>query len=230
MNRPLLISNLIRNAARYFRDVEIVSRMGDGSIHRYTYAACHIRTQQLANALATVGLVIGDRVATLGWNNYRHLEAYFALPGAGLVLNTINPRLHADQIVYIGGHAEAKCVLFDLTFLEQAKAISANCPGAQTFIAMCAPSEMPAQTSIKNLLCYEEFIAAASPTFDWPAFDETAASALCYTSGTTGNPKGVLYSHRSTMIHAYAEIMPDAYNISSRDTIMPVVPMYHSNA
>ncbi|WP_323380248.1 3-(methylthio)propionyl-CoA ligase [Sulfitobacter sp. F26169L] len=230
MNRPLLISSLIKNAARYFGDVEIVSRLEDGSIHRYTYGDCHTRAQQLANALAGLGLVIGDRVATLGWNNYRHLEAYFAIPGSGLVLNTINPRLHNDQIAYIAGHAEAKCVLFDLTFLDQAEAIAAECPDAKTFVAMCAPSEMPAQTSIKNLLCYDEFIAAQPDTYQWPEFDENAASTLCYTSGTTGNPKGALYSHRSTMIHSYAEVMPDAFNISSRDVIMPVVPMYHSNA
>ncbi len=161
MNRPLLISSLIRNAARYFGDVEVVSRLEDGTIHRYTYAGCHARAQQLANALAGLGLRIGDRVATLGWNNYRHLEAYFAIPGSGLVLNTINPRLHADQIVYIAGHAEAKCVLFDVSFLEQAEAIAANCTDTQTFVAMCASSEMPGKTTIANLICYEDFLAAA---------------------------------------------------------------------
>lgn len=230
MNRPLLISSLIRNASRYFSDVEIVSRLEDGSLHRYTYADCHARAQQLANALADLGLEMGDRVATLGWNNHRHLEAYFAIPGSGMVLNTINPRLHIAQIVYIAGHAEAKCVLFDLSFLEQAEAIAAGCHDAKTFVALCTLSEMPEKTTIENLICYEDFLAARSASFDWPEFDESAASALCYTSGTTGNPKGVLYSHRSTMIHSYAETMPDAFNISSRDAIMPVVPMYHSNA
>lgn len=230
MNRPLLISSLIRNADRYFGDVQVVSRLEDGSIHHYTYSDCHRRARQLANALAGLGLTIGDRVATLGWNNYRHLEAYFAIPGSGLVLNTINPRLHVDQIAYIADHAEAKCVLFDLAFLKQAETIAGECPSATHFVAMCDPSQMPEKTGIPNLICFEDFLAAASDDYEWPEFDETAASALCYTSGTTGNPKGALYSHRSTMIHSYAEVMPDAFNISSRDTIMPVVPMYHANA
>jgi acyl-CoA synthetase (AMP-forming)/AMP-acid ligase II len=230
MNRPLLISSLIRNADRYFGDVQIVSRLEDGSIHRYTYADCHGRARRLARGLTDLGLGLGDRVATLGWNTYRHLEAYFAIPGAGLVLNTINPRLHVDQIAYIADHAEASCVLFDLAFLPQAEAIAAACPTVKTFIALCARADMPQQTTIPDLICYEEFLEAASDAYDWPEFDETAASALCYTSGTTGNPKGALYSHRSTMIHSYAEVMPDAFNISSRDTILPVVPMYHANA
>ena len=230
MNRPLLISSLIRNADRYFGDVEIVSRLEDASVHRYTYSDCHRRARQLANALAGLGLELGDRVATLGWNNFRHLEAYFAVPGSGFVLNTINPRLHVDQIAYIADHADVQCVLFDLSFLSQAEAIAERCPQATNFVAMCTPTEMPEETSIANLICYENFLTAAPDALDWPEFDETAASALCYTSGTTGNPKGALYSHRSTMIHSYAEVMPDAFNISSRDTIMPVVPMYHANA
>ncbi|UXX81493.1 3-(methylthio)propionyl-CoA ligase [Roseovarius pelagicus] len=230
MNSPLLISSLIQNADRYFGDVEIVSRRGDGTIHRYGYRDCHTRARRLAAALAKLGLEIGDRIASLGWNNFRHLEAYFAVPGMGMVLNTINPKLHRDQVAYIAGHAEARCVLFDLSFLAQAETIAAQCPQALHFIAMCAPEEMPATTSIANLICYEELIAGATDRFEWPVFDETAASALCYTSGTTGPPKGVLYSHRATMIHSYAEVMPDAFNISSRDTITPVVPMYHANA
>ncbi|AUM75850.1 3-(methylthio)propionyl-CoA ligase [Paracoccus jeotgali] len=230
MSPPLLISSLIRNADRYFGDITIVSRLEDGTIHRYDYRTCHRRARQLADGLTQLGLVMGDRVASLGWNNFRHLEAYFAIPGAGLVLNTINPRLHADQVTYIAGHADAKCVLFDLSFIAQAEAIAAHCPQVQHFIAMCVPGDMPADTTIANLICYEDFIADASDQFEWPVFDETAASALCYTSGTTGEPKGALYSHRSTMIHSYAEVMPDAFNISSRDVIMPVVPMYHANA
>lgn len=230
MDQPLLISSIIRHVDRYFGDVEVVSRLPDGDIHRYTYRDCHRRARQLAKALSNLGVGVGDRVATLAWNGYRHLEAYFAVPGAGMVLHTINPRLHLDQIVYIAEHAEDQYVLFDLAFLPQAEAIAQRCPGVKGFVALCDRAELPDASVIANLLCYEDLVEGDEDDYEWPLLDEYAASGLCYTSGTTGNPKGALYSHRSTVVHSYAEVMPDAFNISSRDVLMPVVPMYHANA
>lgn len=231
MDQPLLISNIICHVDRYFGGVEVVSRLASGKLHRYTYKDCHRRARQLAQALVGLGVCMGDRVATLAWNGYRHLEAYFAIPGAGMVLHTINPRLHPDQIAYIAEHAEDQYLLFDLSFLPQAEVIAERCTAAKGFIALCSRSEMPGESKIANLICYEDLLdGVADGDFEWPIFDEYSAAGLCYTSGTTGNPKGALYSHRSTVVHSYAEVMPDAFNISSRDVLMPVVPMYHANA
>ncbi len=172
----------------------------------------------------------GDRVATLAWNGYRHLETYYAVGGMGSVIHTINPRLHPEQIAWIVNHAEDRYLAFDLTFLPIIEGIAALCPTVRGWIAMCDRDRMPADSKIPNLLCYEELIASGSGTFDWPQIDERSAVALCYTSGTTGNPKGALYSHRSTILHAYAAALPDAMGCSTRDSILPVVPMFHVNA
>ncbi|MFZ6748011.1 3-(methylthio)propionyl-CoA ligase [Undibacterium sp. Ren11W] len=230
MSKPLLISSIIEHADRHFGGNEIVSRRVEGDIHRYTYHDCHSRAKKLANALQQLGVVLGDRVATLAWNGYRHMEAYYAVSGSGAVLHTINPRLHPEQIAYIVNHAEDQYLLFDITFLPIIVAIAKHCPTVKGFVMMCDRERLPTDGSVPNLLCYEDLIAANSEQFVWPLFDENSASSLCYTSGTTGNPKGALYSHRSTVLHSYASAMPDALNVSARDSVLPVVPMFHVNA
>jgi fatty-acyl-CoA synthase len=230
MSQPLLISSIIVHADRYFGVNEIVSRRVEGDIHRYTYHDCHTRSRQLANALAKLGVKIGDRIATLAWNGYRHLEAYYGVSGSGAVLHTMNPRLHPEQIAYITNHAEDQYLLFDMTFLALIEVIAPHCKTIKGYIMLCDRDSMPKESKIANLLCYEDLIADSSSDFTWPQFDENSASSLCYTSGTTGNPKGALYSHRSSVLHSYACAMPDALNVSARDTVLPVVPMFHVNA
>ena len=230
MSQPLLISSLIRHADRYYGNVEVVSRRVEGDIRRYTYRDCHRRARQLANALEKLGVKMGDRVATLAWNGYRHLEAYYAVSGSGAVLHTINPRLHADQIAYIANHAEDQYLFFDLNFLPVIEAIAPQSKTIKGYVMMCDRDRMPAETKVPNLICYEDLISANADDYEWPLFDENSASSLCYTSGTTGNPKGALYSHRSTMLHSYASALPDALNVSARDVVLPVVPMFHVNA
>lgn len=230
MSQPLLISSIIQHADRYYGDNEIVSRRVEGDIHRYTYRDCHKRARQMANALAGLGVKMGDRVGTLAWNGYRHMELYYAISGSGAVMHTINPRLHPEQIAYIVNHAEDQYLYFDLTFVPLVEAFAAHCKTVKGFILMCDKDRMPAETKIPNLMCYEDLISKNSDQYTWPLFDENSASSLCYTSGTTGNPKGALYSHRSTVLHSYASAMPDALNVSSRDSVLPVVPMFHVNA
>ena len=230
MSQPLLISSLIKHADRYYGNIEVVSRRVEGDIHRYTYSDCHKRSKQLANALNKLEVKMGDRVATLAWNGYRHLEAYYAVSGSGAVLHTINPRLHPEQIAYIANHAEDLYLFFDLNFLPVVESVAPLCKTIKGFVMMCDRDRMPAETKIPNLMCYEDLIADCSDEYEWPLFDENSASSLCYTSGTTGNPKGALYSHRSTMLHSYASALPDALNVSARDVVLPVVPMFHVNA
>ena len=172
----------------------------------------------------------GDRVATLAWNGYRHMELYYAVSGSGAVLHTMNPRLHPDQVVWIADHAEDQVLFFDLTFLPLVEAIAARVRTIKAFVAMTDRAHMPASSNIPNLFCYEDMVEGHSSNFDWPTFDENTASSLCYTSGTTGNPKGALYSHRSTVLHTYAAALPDSLNCSANDVILPVVPMFHVNA
>ena len=229
MDVPLLISSLIEHADRHHGDAEIVSRRIEGDIHRTSYRQLHRRAKQMANALGALEVGRSDRVATLAWNGYRHLELYFAVSGSGAVLHTINPRLHPEQIAWIVNHAEDTLLFFDLTFLPIIEAIAPRCRTVRRFVAMVDRERMPAQGQV-DLLCYEDLVEAHSDRYPWPLFDERLASSLCYTSGTTGNPKGVLYSHRSTLLHAYASVAPDALNLSSRDTVLPVVPMFHVNA
>ena len=229
MNMPLQISSLIRHADRYHGDTQIVSRMVEGGIHRYTYADAHRRSRQLANGLAALGVRMHDRVGTLAWNGFRHFELYFAVSGMGSVIHTINRRLFPEQIAYIVNHAEDQYVFFDLTFLKLVEGVAPHCKGVRGWVAMTDKAHMP-QSALPNLLCYEDLVNSHSDDFEWPVFDENTASGLCYTSGTTGNPKGVLYTHRSTVLHAYAGSLPDALNLSARDTVLPVVPMFHVNA
>jgi fatty-acyl-CoA synthase len=230
MQQPLLISTLLTHAERHHGEQEIVSRRVEGDTHRYTYRELAQRARKMANALAARGIAQGDRVASLAWNGYRHMELYYAASGSGAVLHTLNPRLHPDQVVWIANHAEDQILFFDLTFLPLVEAIANRVQTIKAFVAMTDRAHMPAATKVPNLLCYEELIDAHSAQFDWPTFDENTASSLCYTSGTTGNPKGALYSHRSTVLHTYAAALPDALNCSARDVILPVVPMFHVNA
>ena len=228
--QSLLISSLIEFADRHHHDGEIVSRRVEGDIHRYTWRDVAKRSRQMANALNSLSLAQGQRVATLAWNGYRHLELYFGVSGSGRVLHTLNPRLHPDQIAWIVNHAEDQILCFDLTFLPLIKAFHAGCPGVKHWVALCDPDLLPADTGIPNLCSYEELLASESDQYVWPNLDENTASSMCYTSGTTGHPKAALYSHRSTLLHAYAAALPDVMCISARDSILPVVPMFHVNA
>ncbi|TSE31961.1 3-(methylthio)propionyl-CoA ligase [Tepidimonas taiwanensis] len=231
--RPLLISDLIEHAARHHGDVEIVSRRVEGDIHRTTYAEAAQRARQLAHALDAMGLAAGERVATLAWNGYRHFEMYFGVSGSGRVLHTINPRLIPDQIAWIVNHAEDRVLAFDMTFWPIVKAIHDKCPTVQRWVALCDDAHlarMTAEGSIPNLISYEGWIAAHPTTYDWPRFSDETASSMCYTSGTTGHPKAALYSHKSTILHAYAAALPDVMCLSARDCVLPVVPMFHVNA
>jgi acyl-CoA synthetase (AMP-forming)/AMP-acid ligase II len=228
--QSLLISSLIEFADRHHHDGEIVSRRVEGDIHRYTWRDVAKRSRHVANALNSLSLAQGQRVATLAWNGYRHLELYFGVSGSGRVLHTLNPRLHPDQIAWIVNHAEDQILCFDLTFLPLIKAFHAGCPGVKHWVALCDPDLLPADTGIPNLCSYEELLASESDQYVWPNLDENTASSMCYTSGTTGHPKAALYSHRSTLLHAYAAALPDVMCISARDSILPVVPMFHVNA
>jgi len=230
MQQPLLISSLLVHAERHHGDQEVVSRRVEGDIHRTTYRALAARARRMANALAKLGVKPGERVATLAWNGYRHMELYYAVSGSGAVLHTLNPRLHPDHVVYIADHAEDQVLFFDLTFLPLIEAIAPRVKTIKRFVAMTDRAHMPATTKIPELLCFEDLVDANDDRFDWPSLDENQASSLCYTSGTTGNPKGVLYSHRSTVLHTFAIALPDTLNCSARDVILPVVPMFHVNA
>jgi len=229
-DQPLLISGLIDFAARHHHDAPIVSRRVEGDIHRYTYADAARRAKQVARALDRLQLGFSDRVATLAWNGYRHLELYFGIAGSGRVIHTINPRLAPDQVAWIANHAEDQVLCFDMTFLPIVKAIASHCKTVKHWVALCDADKLPADSGIAHLRSYEEWIGGEPAEYDWPQFDERSAAALCYTSGTTGNPKGALYSHRSTLLHAYAGALPDALDVSARDSILPVVPMFHVNA
>ncbi len=229
-NQPLMISSLIEFARRHHGEGEIVSRRVEGDIHRTNYSEIAARARQVANALDTLQLAFGDRVATLAWNGYRHLELYFGVSGTGRVLHTLNPRLHPDQIAWIANHAEDQVLCFDMSFLPIVKAIQGKATTIRHFIALSDADKLPADTGIDGLQSYEAWIGSHPPTYRWPEFDENTASSMCYTSGTTGNPKAALYSHRSTILHAFAGGMPDALNMSARDAVLPVVPMFHVNA
>ncbi len=230
MQQPLLISSLLVHAERHHGEQQVVSRRVEGDVHRQTYRELAARSRRLANAVAALGVGFGDRVATLAWNGYRHMELYYAVSGSGAVLHTLNPRLHPDQVCWIADHAEDRVLFFDLTFLPLVESVAARLRTVKAFVLMTDRAHMPASTSVPGLLCYEDLLAAASDRFEWPRFDENTASSLCYTSGTTGHPKGALYSHRSTVLHTYAAALPDSLNCSARDAILPVVPMFHVNA
>ena len=229
MDRPLLISDVIEHAAGQFGDREIVSREADGAIFRHTYAHSRRRSLQLANALANIGMQPGTSIGSIALNNHRHLEAYYAVSGSGMVIHTCNPRLHASQLIYIINHAEDRALLFDPSFAPLIDAIAAHCPQVQYWICLADSNSMPALGSAARVLCYEDFIGSQPEDFTWPVFDERTAAALCYTSGTTGNPKGALYSHRSIVLNALSACLPGLISLSPRDTVLPAVPMFHVN-
>ena len=229
MDTPLLISSIAEHAEKFHGDREIVSVTLDNPAHRYTVNDAMARARRLANVLDTLGLDAGDRVATIAWNDYRHLEIYYGVSGSGRICHTINPRLFPEQLVFIINHAEDRYIFTDAMFVPLLEKLLPQIPGVEGFVVMTDEAHMP-ETSLPNALCYETLVAAESSDYDWPQFDERTASALCYTSGTTGDPKGVLYDHRSTALHAYASVAPDAMNLSSRDCVLPVVPLFHVNA
>src|SRR5947207_3734626 len=213
--QPLLISMLIQHAARFHGEVEIVSRTVEGAIHRYTYADAQRRSKQLANALLKLGIKPGDRVGTLAWNSYRHFELYYGISGIGAVCHTINPRLFDEQIVYIVNHAQDRLLFVDTSFIPLLERLWPLLPKDCRLVLLD-----PAETTLPVFATYDELVDAESEEgFDWPRFDEYSASALCYTSGTTGRPKGVLFSHRSTLLHAYGASLPDAIPLTARDTV-----------
>jgi 3-(methylthio)propionyl---CoA ligase len=231
MQQPLLIASLLVHAERHHGAQEIVSRRAEGDIHRYRYSDLAQRARRMANALESLGIKPGERVATLAWNGYRHMELYFAVSGSGFVLHTLNPRLHVEQLAYVIEHADDRVVFFDFTFLPLIERLAPLVKSPKLFVAMTDRTHIPQAHDVTTaLLCYEDLIEGHTDDFDWPLIDENSASSLCYTSGTTGNPKGVLYSHRSTVLHTYAAALPDALNCSQRDVILPVVPMFHVNA
>jgi 3-(methylthio)propionyl---CoA ligase len=221
--RPLLISAILTHSATYHADTEIVSRTVEGTAHRYTYAEAERRSKRLARALLGLGIEPGDRVGTLAWNTFRHFELYYGTSGIGAVCHTINPRLFDDQILYIINHAADRLLFLDTTFVPLVERLAPQFPKDCRIVVL---SE--AETTLPVLGVYDDLIADQSEEFEWPEFDERTAASLCYTSGTTGNPKGALYSHRSTVLHAYGASLPDAMPISARDTVCPVVPLFHA--
>lgn len=228
-DRPLLISSLIEHAATFHPAAEIVSRLPEGGIHRTHWAGVRSEACRVANALQKLGVGPGERVGTLAWNSYRHLALYFGVSGTGAVLHTVNPRLFPEQIDYIVNHAEDQVMFFDTSFAPLVEKLASKFKTVKAFVCMCTREAMP-KIDVPNLHCWDDLIGGESDRYTWPEFDERTASSLCYTSGTTGNPKGVLYSHRSTMLHTLMELAPDTFGVSSRETVMLIVPMFHANA
>ena len=229
MDRPLMISGILEHSAAQFGHVEIVSRETHGPLFRYTYADCAVRARRLAQALAASGLKPGAAVGSIAWNNHRHMEAYYAVSGSGMVMHTCNPRLHPEQLIYIINHAGDQVMLFDSTFAPLIKGIAAHCPQVKLWVCLSDAANTPAIEGVK-VTAYEDWLAPHQGDFEWPEFDERTGAALCYTSGTTGNPKGALYSHRAIVLDALTGCLPGVLNISPSQTVLPVVPMFHINA
>ncbi|HZY23029.1 MAG TPA: AMP-binding protein, partial [Beijerinckiaceae bacterium] len=224
----LLVHRVIDHAAAQHGQRPVISRSVEGPIHRTDYAEIRRRALKVAKRLTQDGIGFGDRVATLAWNTWRHLEAWYGITGIGAVYHTVNPRLFEDQIVYIVNHAEDRLVFLDLTFVPLAEKVAPRLPGVERYVVLTDAAHMP-QTSLRNAVPYEEWLAEADGDFAWVDFDENTAAGMCYTSGTTGNPKGVLYSPRSNVLHSLAAIQPDMLGLSSRDIALPVVPLFHAN-
>ena len=229
MNFPLTTTAIMRHAARHLASVEVVAITADQGCHRSTYGAVFERARRIAASLANLGLERGDRVATLAWNDHRHLELYYGVSSAGYVLHTVNPRLFKDQLIYILNHAADRVLCFDAAFLPLVTSIAGELSAIEHFIVLTDGAHMP-RTQLAPLHCYEHLLETAVPNFEWPDLDENDASALCYTSGTTGEPKGVLYSHRATVLHALSCCTPNTFGFSADDAVLPIVPMFHVNA
>ena len=229
MDTPLLISGLVEHAGNVHGDQQIVTRTVEGPIHHSTWAEVLRRSKQLAEALTDAGIERADRVATLGWNTQRHLEAYYGISGMGAICHTLNPRLHPTQLVYIMNHAEDRVLFVDSTFIPLAEAVANQLPTVEHYVVMTDAEHMPG-TSLTNAVSYEEFIGGQPGSYAWPTLNESDAAALCYTSGTTGHPKGALYSHRSTVLHAMGVSMPDVFNLSRSASVLPIVPQFHACA
>jgi 3-(methylthio)propionyl---CoA ligase len=229
MSQPLLVSSILEHASDQFGDCEIVAREVHGPLFRYNYRHCAARTRKLANALAGLGLTAGHAVGSLAWNTHRHVELYYAVSGSGMIMHTCNPRLHLQQLIYIVNHAEDRVMFFDSSFAGIIQGIAAQCPTVKAWVCMSDSANMPGLEGLSNLYCYEDLIAAQSEKFSWPQFDEHTAAALCYTSGTTGHPKGALFSQRSIVLNAITICNPGVVCLSTRETILPVVPMFHVN-
>ncbi|WP_373503153.1 long-chain-fatty-acid--CoA ligase [Aestuariivirga sp.] len=228
---PLLVHRVLDHAARWHGGTEIISRSVEGPIHRTTYAQLNARARALASACERrLGLRLGSIIGTMAWNTWRHLEIWYGVMGLGAIVHTLNPRLFTDQLDYIINHAEDQWIFIDLSFVPLFEALQEKLPRVKGFIIMTDAAHMPAATTLRNVICYEDLIAEGDCGFVWPEFDENTACGMCYTSGTTGNPKGVLYSHRSNVLHGLMCALGDAMAISSRDRMMPVVPMFHANA
>ena len=230
MEVPLLVSSLIEHADRHHADAEIVSRRVEGDIHRYTYRDANARSKRLANALKRLGAKPGDRIASLAWNTHRHFELFYGVGGSGMVLHTVNPRLFPEQIAWIINDAEDGWLFFDATFLPLVEKLRPALKSLKGLVLMTDRAHMPANTTLEGLMCYEDLLAAESAEFAWPQFDENTACGLCYTSGTTGNPKGALFSNRSNVLLAFATVLPDVMGLSASDCVLAVVPMFHANA
>ena len=228
-DRQLLISSLIKYSAEYHGENDIVTRNNDGTIHRTNYGEVYKRTQKLAHALESIGAEPGDRIGTISWNSFRHLEVYYATSGIGCICHTVNPRLFVGQLTYIINHAEDKFLFVDTSFVTLVEDLKSDLTSVKGVIVMCDQKEMP-ETSFSNVYCYETLIEDQQDYYDWPQFDENTASSLCYTSGTTGNPKGVLYGHRSTVLHSWCASAADGLGIRNDDSLLVIVPMFHANA
>jgi fatty-acyl-CoA synthase len=226
---PLLVHKIIDHAALYHGDREVVTRSVEGPIHRTNYREIGARAHKVADALDRLGIKAGDRIGTLAWNTWRHLETWYGITGIGAVYHTLNPRLFPDQLLYIANHAEDKVLFFDITFADLVAKLAPQLKSVELFVCLTDAAHLP-KADIPNLVAYEEFIAGANANFQWKEFDENTACGLCYTSGTTGNPKGVLYSHRSNVLHAFMAVQIDAQGFGNNDSILPVVPMFHANA
>jgi fatty-acyl-CoA synthase len=229
MDTPLLITTIMRHAETNYGGREIVSVTGDNPLHRYTYRDAFRRCRQLANALDNLGIDAGDRIGTLAWNDYRHFELYYAVSCSGRVLHTVNPRLFPQQVSYIVTHAEDKVLFTDPMFVPLLEQMAEDLHTVEHYVVLCDAASMP-ESKLPNVHCYEDLLNAEDDHYDWPELDERAASAMCYTSGTTGNPKGVVYNHRATVLHSYAASLPDAFALASVDAVLAVVPMFHANA
>ena len=229
MDSQLTITSIMEHADKIHGASEIVSFTADNPEHRYSYKDAFQRTRQLANALKDLQFKRGDRIATLAWNDYRHFELYYAISCSGQICHTINPRLFPEQIEFIINHAEDKLIFTDPMFIPLLEALKSRLPTVEGYVVLTSEQNMP-DCTLENVHCYETFISEHSEEFDWPSLDENTASSMCYTSGTTGNPKGVVYSHRSTVLHSLVGSLPDAMNLSGSDVIMPIVPMFHVNA